>query len=694
MSKISTMPIRITQFLCLVTLCWFGNALASETLRPMVPLDGQWQFIKDSSSTPAELLQRTPNQQWQVVSVPHTFNADDADDGGGYFRGAGWYQTDFNLGDIEQIRSYFLQFDGAALHTEVWLNNHKVGQHSGGYTRFRFDVSPYLQQGRNHLIVRVDNSRNPAIAPLAGDFSVFGGLYKKVFLFSTAAVHIDTMDYASSGVYATISDVSSDSAKIAINTRIQNTRSVNAHVVLKHIIKSADDTVVKTIENSLEAGAQQLFENNIVDSISNPHLWQGVDDPYLYTLETQLISTTDSSNIIDSVSQHIGFRHIHIDPSQGLLLNGKPYAVHGVNIHLTQLPGKGTAVSDAEITADLQQLDELGVTGLRLAHYPHPQITFEFANQHGYLVWSEVPAVSEVNDSEAFLENLKLQLREMIRQNYNHPSVFVWGIGNEIYKQNANSNLILASLQALAKQEDPNRYTVYANCCSSMNSGHAIQGDINASNVYSGWYAGQDGVIGDWVARNHKENPTKSMAISEFGGGGSLFHQQQNPQRPDTAGNWHPEQFLSQLHEDAWLSLKDKSYLWANFIWVGFDFASDGRNEGDSDGINDKGLITYDGKTRKDAYYWYQANWSKKPMVYITSRRHVQRHEALTDIKVYSNQSHVTLELNGKTLGTKEVINHRVIWQDVKLAAGENSIQAFTTDEDQKLVDQVSWYLH
>jgi hypothetical protein len=694
MLNISNLVIRNTQCLCLLTLFWIGNALATDALRPVVKLNAQWQFIKDSSSTPAELQQRNPNHQWQAVSIPHTFNANDADDGGGYYRGAGWYQTDFNLNNIKQQRSYYLQFDGAALHTEVWLNNQKVGQHSGGYTRFRFDVSPYLQQGSNHLIVRVDNSRNPAIAPLGGDFSVFGGLYKNVFLFSTAAVHIDTMDYASSGVYVTISDVKSDSAKITINTRIQNASSLNTNVVLKHIIKSADGTVVKTIGKSLETDSQQLLENNIVDNISNPHLWQGVDDPYLYTLETQIISTTDPSNIIDRVSQHIGFRSIHIDPSQGLLLNGKPYAVHGVNIHLTQLPSKGTAVSDAEITADLQQLDELGVTGLRLAHYPHPQITFEFADQHGYLVWSEIPAVSEVNDSKAFLENLKLQLREMIRQNYNHPSVFVWGIGNEIYQQDANSKQLLISLQALAKQEDPNRYTVYANCCSSINSGHAIQGDINASNVYSGWYAGQDGVIGDWVARNHKENPNLSMAISEFGGGGSIFHQQQNPQRPETAGNWHPEQFLSQLHENAWLSLKDKSYLWANFIWVGFDFPSDGRNEGDRDGINDKGLITYDGKTRKDAYYWYQANWSKKPMVYITSRRHEQRSEAQTDVKIYSNQNHITLKVNGKTIGTKEVINHRVVWSDVKLATGENNIQASANHDDKKLVDQVVWRLH
>jgi len=522
---------------------------------------------------------------------------------------------------------------------------------------------------------------------------VFGGLYKPVSIFSTAHVHLDVLDYSGPGVYVTITNVSAKSANLELHTRIKNDSAQPVNARLKHSLRDGRGELVKVMEATLQLPAHNVTENTLQHTIKEPHLWQGTQDPYLYSLETQLILIEASEQkVLDGVQQYIGFRDIKVDPEKGLFLNGEPYAVYGVNIHLSQRPHKGTAVSEKEVAEDFLLLDELGVTGLRLAHYPHPPPIYEHADKKGYLLWTEAPLVSEVNDTPEFLENLKQQFLELIHQNYNHPSVFIWGIGNEVYKQDETSNYILAELNALAKREDSTRLTSYANCCSSANSEHAQKAELNASNVYAGWYAGQDGVIGDWVARTHKDLPGIALAISEFGGGGSVLHQEQNPERPDTAGKWHPEQYQTQVHEDAWLSLKDKAYLWANFIWLGFDFASDGRAEGDSDGINDKGLVSYDRKVRKDAYFWYQANWSAEPMVYITSRRDILRVDDITDIKVYSNLQQVTLKVNGKLQQDKNAIDNMAVWKSVQLRSGKNRIEVSAQASDgTTLTDKVVW---
>ena len=693
--------VRVKLFRSLGFIVWiflaFSSVLgfAEGVDRPREVLDGEWFFTKNSADTPEELARRNTQLGWISMRVPHTFNANDADDGGGYYRGAGWYRTTFKMADDIISSRRFMEFGGAALRTEVWINGQFVGKHDGGYTKFRFDVSAFLRRGKNQLYVRVDNTRSPSIAPLNGDFSVFGGLYKPVSIFSTAHVHLDVLDYSGPGVYATITNVSAKSVDLELHTRIKNESAQAINARLRHNLRGGRGELVNVMEVAMQLPANKVTENTLRQQVIEPHLWQGIQDPYLYSLETQLILVDElEEKVLDGVQQNIGFRHITVDPEKGLFLNGKPYAVYGVNIHLSQRPHKGTAVSEKEVAEDFLLLDELGVTGLRLAHYPHPPAVYEHADKKGYLLWTEVPLVSEVNDTPEFIVNLKQQFLELIHQNYNHPSVFIWGIGNEVYKQDETSNRILAELHALAKSEDSTRFTSYANCCSSANSGHAQKAELNASNVYAGWYAGQDGVIGDWVARTHKDLPAKALSISEFGAGGSVLHQEQNPERPDTAGKWHPEQYQAQVHEDAWLSLKDKAYLWANFLWLGFDFASDGRAEGDRDGINDKGLVSYDRKVRKDAYFWYQANWSTEPMVYITSRRDTLRVDDITDVKVYSNQQKIALKVNGEALQDKNVVDNIAVWKSVQLRPGKNRIEVSAQANDGNILrDKVLWVL-
>ena len=675
---------------CLFSLAFSINVTADS--RAELSLERDWLFTKsmvqDKSHFPKQIT------QWQNVNVPHTFNVQDGADGGSYYRGVGLYQTHFNY-QAEANKRTFIEFAGAALRTDVWLNGQAVGRHDGGYTRFRFDITELLNEGENTLQVMVDNSSVDSIAPLGGDFTVYGGLYRSVKLITTDAIHFELLDYAADGVYPSMSQVSATGANMNVVVKVRNDLKENVQVTVQLRLKDAQQQVVHTMQKVIALAPQQSTQSVFETEISSPHLWQGVSDPYLYTLESSLISKQGKSSIVhDVLSQHIGFRDIEIDANKGVLLNGKPYSVHGVNLHLSQRPLKGTAVSEQDEQQDFAILDELGVTGLRLSHYPHPQAVYQHADQKGYLVWSEVPVVSALNATLDYVKNIKQQLREMIWQNMHHPSVFVWGIGNEIYNQNEDAAMVLSALQQLAKQEDPQRPTVYANCCGAVSTTHATHGDLNASNVYLGWYAEQNGDLSSWVDAAHKAIPERPLAISEYGAGGSIYQHESQPKPPATGGNWHPEEYQSLVHEKAWRSLKDKPFLWATFAWVAFDFASDGRAEGDHLGINDKGLVTFDRAVRKDSYYWYQANWSQQPMLHITSKRFSKRSEKFTEVKVYTNQPQLTLTLNGKVVSSQPALEHIVLWENIELNEGDNAIVVSgETANGEVLQDRAFWYL-
>jgi len=416
--------------------------------------------------------------------------------------------------------------------------------------------------------------------------------------------------------------------------------------------------------------------------LAAPHLWQGVTDPYLYTTTVEV---SVGKAVVDTQDFQVGLRDIRFDAGKGLILNGKPYGVHGVDVHQVMRPGKGPAVNSADTEADFKILQDLGVTGLRFAHYQHPPLEYGLADRLGILVWTEVPNVGDLGPSDGFAANAVQQMRELIRQNENHPSVMVWGLGNELHHAGDAKFGLLDRLAAVAHEEDPSRPTTYANCCGPVDQAQASHSDLLGANVYFGWYGGEFADLLPWYQTSVKRIPGKPLAISEYGAGASVLEQEDPPRRPKTDSAWHPEQYQALYHEAAWRQLRDLP-LWGTFAWAGFDFPSDGRNEGDHAGINDKGLVTYDRKVKKDAYFWYQANWTTRPMVYITSRRDTVRSVAGVDIKIYSNQPSVSLRLNGGDAGTHAVEDHVATWH-VDLAAGRNRIDAVTP----AVSDTVDW---
>jgi beta-galactosidase len=657
--------------------------------RVLLPLDTDWRFQRAQAEE--AVSEGFDDSKWQKITLPHTFNGADGEDGGDYYRGPGWYRRRLILTESLAGRRAFLQFDGAALTTDVYVNGTLAGRHEGGYAGFRIDVTPQLRRGENRIAVRVDNTKVPHIAPLGGDFTVFGGLYRRVFLLLTPEVHVDTLDYGGPGIYVSTSEVRAGiSARFSITVRVRNDRVRTATVLIASSVLDADGKVVAETQRRMIVPAASTAKAMMAGTISEPRLWDGTRDPYLYRVVTE-VRDVRARRQADAVTVPLGVRTVAIDPQRGFLLNGKPLGVHGVNLFHSGRPGRGLAVTDAEIRQDLAILKELNVTGVRFVHFQHPQLAYEEADRLGFIVWTEIPLNGAVDSGPAFEENITQQMRELIRQNYNHPSVAVWGLGNEVYASTADVNRILDSVQRVAKLEDASRPTAYAHCCQSDDNEKALHSDVGAFNRYFGWYPEQKGQIGAWAESFHQRFPERAFAVSEYGAGASIRHQEDPPRPPVPASGWHPEQYQALFHETSWRQLQPLHYIWGTFVWVAFDLASDGRSEGDRPGINDKGLVTYDRAVKKDAFFWYQANWSTQPMLHLTSARLELRSVEEVEVKVYTNVDRVTLEVDGVGRGVVDVSDHIARWPRVKLHAGENRIQVRATADGREFTDSAVW---
>ena len=649
--------------------------------RTVTPLNTDWRFVRQDVPSAKE---GEGDAQWQSISLPHTFNAHDvrslndpqaAPSPNGYYRGPAWYRHGLELRP-EAGQHYYLQFDGAALTTDVYVNGQPAGHHEGGYAGFRYDVTSLLKAGSNAIAVRVDNTKVPQIAPLNGDFNVYGGLYRGVSLITVADVHIDLKDHGGPGVYITAKSLSDVRADLTARVLVANDgKAASATVRVK--VMDADGKVIATAQRR-----QTLSGNAAVElplTIRAPHRWQGRADPYLYHAE---VTVGD-----DTVTVPLGLRTIGIDPDQGLILNGKPYAVHGVNMQQPGRPGKGTAVSADDIDADMKTISDLGATGIRLAHMQHPQRVYDDADAMGFVVTTEVPFVDEASPGDAFRDNIVEQMRELIAQNYNHPSIVMWGLGNEVRKDTPEGNAALAALQTTVKGLDTTRPTVYSHCCQPDDSATAMHADVTSYNRYYGWYSSNTKEFGGWADGIHARFPKRAIGVSEYGAGGSIHAQEDPAAQPPTTSFWHPEQYQAQFHEQTWNQMKARPFLWSDFVWVAFDFPSYGRNEGDRPSVNDKGLVTEDRLVRKDAWYWYQANWSDRLMVHIASPRYTARRVREVTVRVYANVDEVRLQLNGESLPAQPVKDHVATWK-VSLKDGDNRIEAFAGKD---LHDAVHW---
>jgi beta-galactosidase len=662
------------------------------SLRQRVDLGDGWRFLR--ADTPDAQNPGFDDSTWSDVTVPHTWNAQDGQDGGNnYYRGVGWYRLHLTPPKALSGKQFWLQFDGANTVTDVWLNGAHLGQHKGGYARFRFDATAALKPDTDNVIaVKVNNVRDNDVAPLTADFTFFGGLYRKVALVATDPLSVRMLDYAGPGVYLRQHDVSAKSATVDVTTEVSNNSPAARTVTVRTVVTDAANLLVTSMTSTpVSVAAKKDIVTAQTVTITNPRRWQGKTDPYLYKVTVE-IRDTATGVVTDTVTEPLGLRSISVDPMQGLFLNGTHLMVHGVNRHQDVLD-RGTAISDADDVRDFNLMDEMGANALRTAHYQQDPKVYDLADHRGYLVWTEIPLVNTVSDNPRFRANAVQQLRELIRQNYNHPSVAFWGIGNEQGGDNAATNDLLDTLGAVAAAEDPDRLSSYAHN-GGITSGLLDHTDVDGYNKYFGWYHDSIPDLGPYLDDLHSRQPDRRIGLSEYGAGASVLHHQEDPAKPAPAGNFHPEEYQALLHESQWAQITARPYLWGTFIWNMFDFASDLRTEGDTNGRNDKGLVTYDRLTRKDAFYWYKANWTNTPFVYLTSRRWIDRTVPKTTIKVYGDVDSVVLKVNGVALGPAKVSgNHIYRWLDVTLQPGTNTIEATGTRDGVSYTDSVIWVL-
>jgi beta-galactosidase len=658
------------------------------TTRTSTLIDDDWRFLK-SNATGAEAVS-FDDSSWSEVTLPHTWNATDGQDGGGnYYRGTGWYRRHFMLPASAAGKKVYLEFDGANIVTDVYVNGTSLGQHRGGFARFRFDATDEMKEGDNVIAVRVSNASVDDVTPLEGDFTFFGGIYRDVRVLVTDPLHIDVLDYASAGVYLDPRNVTAAAAELTSRIRVTNDRGAEEPVSVETVVVDPDGVVTDTLVGDGTVAAGQTEEIAATATIPNPRLWNGRAAPNVYTAYALVKS---GGAIVDWVSVPLGFRFFSVNSGTGFSLNGSYLDLHGVNRHQDR-QGKGWAIGKAEHDEDMALMLELGATVVRLAHYQQSEYFHSLADHAGMVLWEEIPVINRISTSQAFRDNARQQLTEMIRQGYNNPSICFWGVGNEQRTDNTATNDLLENLAELVHDEDQYRQSTYAQCCTSDTGGLPGHTDVVAYNTYYGWYDefGDADEFGAWADGVHAARGTWIMGISEWGAGAGITQHQEPPVAPEPYGSPHPEEWQNLVHETHWLAMKTRPYLWSKIVWAMFDFAVDSRGEGDTVGRNDKGLVTYDRKTKKDSFFWFKANWSTDPVLYITSRRFTTRTTATTPVKVYSNLPSVELIVNGESVGTQSSADHRFIFPNVALDQGQNTIEARATDGATPRTDTVTW---
>ena len=546
--------------------------------------------------------------------------------------------------------------------------------------------------GTNLLAVRVSNATNSDVAPLSGDFCVFGGIYRPVHLIEANEICFTPTDHASSGVAWLQSSVSEKEASLDVTAQISNLSRKTNELTLSATVLDAAGRVAAKSEQKIRAPFNATAPFALRVEVPHPHLWNGLKDPYLYKAVVEL--RAKDGTVLDTVTQPLGLRFYKIDPDLGFFLNGKPYHLHGVNRHQDR-ENQGWAITEADMDEDMQLLKEMGCTAIRCAHYQHSDYFYSLCDKAGILVWAEIPQVDRIHASAEFAETSRNQLLDLIRQNVNHPSIFVWSLFNEIRANTPDPHRELQDLKVTANGEDPTRPVIAATCTAGWPQMNKIP-DVLGWNIYPGWYAdwGPLTDFGPELATYRETSRHGGVCISEYGAGGNIFQHEQNPKQPVNDGQWHPEEYQSILHEAAWPQLKARPWIWGTFLWNFADFTSYWRHEGGVKGRNDKGLITYDHKTKKDAFYFYKANWSDEPMIYITSRRHTEHTNAVTDVKIYSNAKKAELFVNGASKGVCQNDGNAVfVWKNVTLSPGENRITTKAEREGKALADECVWTL-
>jgi len=624
------------------------------------------------------------------VDLPHTWNAQDALSGKiDYKRGIGNYEKNLFIRPEWKGKRLFIRFEGVNNIADVFINRRHIGEHRGGYGAFIFEITGKVEYGKeNSILVRVNNGEQLDIMPLVGDFNFYGGIYRDVHLLITDETCISPLDYASPGVRLIQDSVSHRYAKVRAIVDLSNGSSGNQEVELN--VRLLDgQRVVKEGTKNVNLSGNEVMQQELTFEIDQPHLWNGRQDPFLYQAEVTLFR---NGQMVDRVTQPLGLRFYRIDSDKGFFLNGKHLPLKGVCRHQDRSE-VGNALRPQHHEEDAALMLEMGVNAVRLAHYPQATYFYDLMDKNGIIVWAEIPFVGPGGyndkgfvDLPAFRANGKEQLKELIRQHYNHPSICVWGLFNELTELGDNPVEYIKKLNVLAHQEDTTRPTTSAS--NQMGDLNFIT-DAIAWNRYDGWYGGTPADLGKWLDRMHKDHPEICIAISEYGAGASIYHQQDSLVKTVPTSWWHPENWQTYYHIENWKTISSRPYVWGSFVWNMFDFGAAHRTEGDRPGINDKGLVTFDRKVRKDAFYFYKANWNReKPMLYLTGKRNTVRTQRLQTITAFTNLSGAELFVNGKSYGKAIPDSYAILeWKNVELEPGENEIKVVSTNKKLPLSD-------
>ena len=581
-------------------------------MRKTISLNQEWAFFYSKDGTTKQ------------VNVPHTWNNLDGQDGGNdYYRGTCQYRKTFAKPEFSAQERVYLEFRGVNASAKVVLNGQTVATHDGGYSTFRADVTQYLKE-ENDLLVEVDNSVNDRVYPQKADFTFYGGIYRDVILMTVNENHFDLDYFGGPGIAVTPTVAGKDSS-----VRVQTWHNAQGGVVSLKLMDQQGNVVASG------EGTDATM------TISNVHLWDGIDDPYLYSCQATL---TVDGVVVDEISTRFGVRYFHVDPQKGFFLNGRSYPLRGVCRH-QDWRGIGNALRREHHDTDMALIREMGANTLRLAHYQHDQYFYDLCDEAGLIVWAEIPYISEhLPNARA---NSISQMTELVIQNYNHPSICVWGISNEITISTKDKKDMMDNhkvLNDLVHRLDPTRLTTLAcySVCGPFNPVAHKVSDLVSWNLYLGWYVPGMFLNELWADFFHKVYPNRCLGYSEYGCECMPQLHTDHPRRLDQS-----EEYQCKYHEHMLRFFDKRPWLWATHLWNTFDFAADARNQGGEPGMNHKGVITFDRKTKKDAFYLYKAWWSSEPFVYIAGRRFVDRPEAKTTITVYTNQPEVTLYING-----------------------------------------------
>ncbi len=607
-------------------------------MRNIKVINSDWLFSKNAKSAPASIP-----ADWEKVNLPYTWNGKDGQDGGNdYYRGTCWFVKAIKADELPEGVEKYLQFDGVNSSCEVFFNGKSVAKHDGGYSTFRAKICDIKDE--NIIAVAVDNTPNDKVYPQNADFTFYGGIYRDVKAIGVAENHFDLDYYGSPSIMVT-----------------PEIKGNDAVVEIKTFIKDDDNCKVKyeiIADGEVIASTEEKGDDEARIKIENVHLWNGLKDPYLYTAKATLI--VDGKEV-DEISTRFGCRTFRIDPEKGFILNGKEYPLRGVSRHQDR-PEIGNALLPEHHKEDIDLILELGATTIRLAHYQHSQVFYDLCDEAGLVLWAEIPYISK--HMPGGYDNTVSQMKELIVQNYNHPSIVVWGLSNEITIAGASDPDLIRNhkkLNELCHEMDKTRLTTIAavTMC-SPDSEYVHISDVLSYNHYFGWYGGTTDMNGPWFDDFHKKYPNKAIGISEYGCEALDWH------TSDPVQGDYTEEYQAYYHEELIKQIADRPYLWATHVWNMFDFAADARAEGGENGMNHKGLVTFDRKYKKDSFYAYQAWLSDKPMIHLCGKRYIDRVEDVTKVTVYSNCDEVELFANGVSVGKQTKGKYPFFYFNVK----------------------------